>query len=183
MNWSRAQASNRRKTALIYVEGGGPSDADQAPCRRGFHALLEKCGYDPRSFQIIACGSRDETAKDFRKAHDEAIKQFRASGGKGLLAFVAMLVDSEDPVADITKPCAHLNARTVDKCNCPSDASDQQVFLMTTCMETWIVADRANLQKHYHPKQDGKQKRPKQGEVINEAHLPPLNGLEEHDQT
>lgn len=31
----------------------------------------------------------------------------------------------------------------------PDGASDEQVLLMTTCMETWIASDRPTLRKHY----------------------------------
>lgn len=182
MNTSKSNSRFRKKTAQIFVEGGGPNDANQAPCRKGFRILFEKCGYEPRSFQINACGGRDATAKDFKIAHDKALKQYKASHGAEDLAYIAMLVDSEDPVVDITKPCAHLNARAVDKCDCPADANDDQVFLMTTCMETWIVADRAALQGHYHADQSGKVKRPKQDQVITKSMLPSLNGLEKQNR-
>jgi hypothetical protein len=58
-----------------------------------------------------------------------------------------MLVDSEDPVDDPDKTWAHLKKR--DGWDRPSGATDEQVLLMTTCMETWIVADRATIKAHY----------------------------------
>jgi hypothetical protein len=58
-----------------------------------------------------------------------------------------MLVDSEDPVADGEKPWTHLRAR--DRWNKPQGAVDEQALMMITCMETWIVCDRAALQKRF----------------------------------
>jgi len=74
-----------------------------------------------------------------------------------------MLVDSEDPVADVERPWAHLKQRdTWDK---PESAEDEQVFLMATCMETWIVADPDGLKVHY-------------GKNFQQSALPALNNLE-----
>ena len=62
-------------------------------------------------------------------------------------AFVAMLVDSEDPIANVEETWKHLKTR--DNWVRPAGAADEQVFLMTTCMETWIVADPVTLKSHY----------------------------------
>lgn len=58
-----------------------------------------------------------------------------------------MLVDSEEPVADIERTWEHLAGWPK-----PEGAEDDQVFFMTTCMETWIVADREALSTHYPAK-------------------------------
>ncbi len=58
-----------------------------------------------------------------------------------------MLIDSEDPVADPEKTWAHLFKR--DRWIQPQGASDEQVLFMTTCMETWIVADRTALRAYF----------------------------------
>ena len=47
----------------------------------------------------------------------------------------------------------------------PDGASDEQVLFMTTCMETWIVADRITLKACY-------------GHKLQENALPPLESLE-----
>ena len=165
MRPSRIIAPNTAQGAIIFVEGGGDNRATRAFCREGFRVLLQKCGYPERRFQIIACGTRLETYKQFKSAH-----------AQGRAEFVAMLVDSEDAVKDINQPWAHLKAREYDRWERPAGADDRQVFLMTTCMETWIVADRAALLRHYNAGQDGKKKRSKQ--AINEGGLPPLHDLE-----
>jgi hypothetical protein len=52
-----------------------------------------------------------------------------------------------------------------DQWDKPTEAEDQHVLFMTTCMETWIVADRAALRTHY-------------GHKLQENALPPLRNLE-----
>jgi hypothetical protein len=75
-----------------------------------------------------------------------------------------MLVDSEDVVADIEKPWDHLRNRPDDKWPRPQGSNDDQVFLMVTCMETWIIADREALRRHY--------------DALIESRLPALDKLE-----
>ncbi len=103
--------------------------------------------------RLTACGGRDSVFDDFKTAHAGA------SAGH----FVAMLVDSEDPVADLERAWAHLKTR--DNWDKPSGATDEQVLFMTTCMESWIVADRETLKKHY-------------GHRLQENALPPTHNLE-----
>lgn len=136
----------------LYIEGA-ESREDQIRCREGFRRLLEKAGFTGRLPRLTACGSRNSTFDDFKTAH------LNAKPGH----FVAMLVDSEDPVADVETPWRHLKTR--DHWDNPTDASDEQVFFMTTCMETWIVADRETLRKHY-------------GQKLQESALPPNDHLE-----
>ncbi|MFO0947470.1 MAG: DUF4276 family protein [Planctomycetota bacterium] len=139
--------------AKIYIEGGGDSKELHARCREGFRKLLEKCDFKGRMPRLVACGGRESTFDDFQTAWKNA-----RPGD-----FIAMLVDSEDPVQDIEKPWAHLKSR--DHWNRPANASDDQLFLMTTCMETWMVADRDQLREYY-------------AKCIREAALPDLNDLE-----
>ena len=139
--------------ARIYVEGGGDSKELHVRCREGFRRLLEKCGFAGRMPRLVACGGRTAVFDDFATAHANA-----ASGD-----YVAMLVDSEDPVADAERTCAHLKQR--DGLDKPGGACDEQVLLMTTCMETWITSDRAALRVHY-------------GACLQENALPDLNNME-----
>ena len=48
---------------------------------------------------------------------------------------------------DVNRTWAHLNSR--DGWERPNGVDDDQVLMMTTCMETWILADRAGLKAHY----------------------------------
>ena len=74
-----------------------------------------------------------------------------------------MLIDSEDPMADIETTWTHLEGR--DGWKKPAGTDDEQVLMMTTCMETWIVADRVALKSHY-------------GRNLQESGLPAIVDLE-----
>lgn len=127
-------------SAKLFVEGaaqGPDSKLLQSRCREAFRKLFEKCGLAGRLPQIAACGGRGTAFRDFATAHKNA------QGGK----YVAMLVDSEEPIIEIDKPWEHLKQR--DGWDKPETATDEQVLLMTTCMETWIAADRPTLREHY----------------------------------
>lgn len=141
-------------SAHIYVEGAN-SREDQIRCREGFRRLLEKLDFaaQKRMPCLTACGARDSAFDDFKTAIVDA------SAGD----FIAMLTDSEDPVANIDATWAHL--RTRDNWDKPTGAEDDQVLFMTTCMESWIVADRETLKKHY-------------GHKLQENALPSTNDLE-----
>ena len=138
----------------IYIEGGGDSAEGKARCREGFRNLLEKCGYKGRMPQLRACGPRGDAYDDFNTRHNQSSE----SGD-----YVALLVDSEGPVADVSATWAHLRNR--DGWQRPAGADDEQVLLMTTCMETWLVADRDALAEHY-------------GQGFQVSALPALNNLE-----
>ena len=87
-------------SAHLYIEGAEFKE-DQIRCRAGFRRLLEKAGFTGRMPRLSACGSRNSAFDDFKMAHAAA------KAGH----FVAMLIDSEDPVADIAKTWRHLKAR------------------------------------------------------------------------
>jgi Domain of unknown function (DUF4276) len=139
--------------ATIYLEGGGDSKDLHVRCREGFRKLLEQCGYSGRMPRLVACGGRGAAYDSFRTAHESRTAN----------QFVAMLIDSEDPLADVEKVWDHLQSR--DGWDRPGDANDEQVLLMTTCMETWIVCDRSALREHY-------------GANLRESALPALVDLE-----
>lgn len=140
--------------AHLYIEGA-ESKEDIVRCREGFRRLIGKLGFaaGKRMPRLSACGGRNSAFDDFKTAHAQAKPD----------AYIALLVDSEDPVADVEKPWSHLKIR--DNWDQPVGAGDDQVLLMTTCMETWIVADRETLRRHYSSK-------------LQEAALPPTHQLE-----
>ena len=140
-------------SAVIFVEGGGDTSKGRIECRRGFRTLLNKSGFTGRMPQIRARGGRDSVYDSFETAHTKA----SASD------YVAMLIDSEDPVANTDEPWRHLNQR--DGWQRPAAAQDDQVLLMVTCMETWIVTDRQTLNHHF-------------GNRLQTSALPPLDNLE-----
>lgn len=144
--------------SYIYVEGGGSgrdSKRTDIQCQQAFHKLLAKLGFTGRKPRLVACGGRQAVYGRFVTRH--------SGGGTG---YVAMWIDSEEPMADIEQAWKHLaEVTSVAVWERPDGAEDDQVLFMTTCMETWIVADRNLLRSHY-------------GHKLNENALPPLNGLE-----
>ena len=142
--------------ARIFLEGGGGKELDSR-CREGFNKLLKKCGFEGRMPKLTASGDRNSAYKGFKSAHASASGQ----------DYIAMLVDSEDPVKDVYSPWAHLVER--EGWNVPPGATDEQVLLMATCMETWIVADGRALAAHY-------------GQCLQESALPTLYNLESKDR-
>lgn len=143
-------------SAHLYIEGG-ESKEDQIRCRENFRKLLERAGLSGRMPRLSACGGRGSTFDDFKTAH------FKRRAGD----YVAMFVDSEDPIKDLERTWDHLQCR--DKWDKPNGAEDEQILFMTTSMETWIVTDRAALRKHY-------------GQHLQENALPPLVDLESRDR-
>ena len=149
-------------SAFLYLEGGGSganSKELDIRCREGFRKLLEKCEFKEqgRMPRLFACGGRASVFDDFVIAHT------RNPTG----AYVAMWLDSEEPMANTEDAWKHLeNVQSVPRWERPNSASDDQVLLMTTCMETWIVADRSTLREHY-------------GDELGESALPSLVDLEQ----
>lgn len=125
-------------SAELYIEGGGDRQLN-ARCREAFTKLLANCGLQGRMPHVVACGSRNSAFKRFRTAHE-----LRNSKG-----YVALWIDSEDPIADTEKTWEHLTNRD-PAWKRPAGAKDEQVLLMTTCMETWFVADREAIKQHFH---------------------------------
>jgi hypothetical protein len=140
-------------SSTIYLEGGGDSNEGRIRCQKGFRKLLERCGYAGRMPRLVACGGRGAAFEDFQ------IALARARKGD----FVALWIDSEDRMKDIEATWAHLRRR--DGWARPEGATDEQVLLMTTCMEALIVADRQALADLY-------------GADLQESALPSLHDLE-----
>ncbi len=144
-------------SARIFLEGGGQSKELKLRCRRAFGVLLENAGFQTRRPRLSACGARDTAFKDFKNAHAEN----RAN------EFVAMLIDSEDPIQNVEQTWAHLQKR--DNWNRPAGATDEQVLLMATSMETWIAMDRATLKDHF-------------GQCLQDSALPPAHNIEHRNR-
>ncbi len=142
----------------IYVEGGGNDSKElHIRCREGFRKLLEKSGFGGRMPRLVACGGRTAAFDEFSTAHSHAHEG----------DYVAMWIDSEDPVADIEQTWAHLKKR--DGWNKPTGAVDEQVLLMTTCMETWIASDHKAMRDHW-------------GACLQASALPSLHDLESRNR-
>ncbi|GAF95568.1 unnamed protein product [marine sediment metagenome] len=106
--------------------------------------------------RLVACGGRSATYGDFKTAHESNKAEY-----------VAMLIDSEEPVSNPEETWDHL--RNCDRWEQPDGADDEQVLFMTTCMESWIVADRDTLRQHY-------------GSSLQESALPSLISLEQSNR-
>ena len=148
--------------AVIYIEGGATganTRAVSSACREAFRKLFNRMGFKGRQPRLVDCGFRDDVYEAFKTANES--KKWD---------WVAMWIDSEDPLADVEHAWKHLaTVQTVSKWKKPKGATDDQVLLMTTCMETWIVADRAALRAHF-------------GNELRENSLPPSNNLEQRDR-
>ncbi len=64
----------------------------------------------------------------------EVLNDFKIELAAQKSTYIAMWVDSEDPLKDLNATWAHLAVR--DKWKKRSGATDDQVLFMTTCMET-----------------------------------------------
>jgi len=140
---------------VIFVEGGGESKELRTRCREGFSKLIKNMGFAGRMPRIIACGGRDKAYEMFRILQKSALKD----------EYPVLLVDSEDPVVAV--PWDHLHIR--DGWDRPAGAEDEQVQMMATCMETWIMADHEALKKIF-------------GSCLLEGNLFPASGLEERSR-
>ena len=144
-------------SARIYIEGGGDSKELGIRLQMAFKKLFERLGFGGRLPSLRWGGGREQTFDKFKTANRTAPAE----------AYVAMMVDSEEPVADIEQPWAHLKYR--DAWDKPSGVEDDQVLLMVTCMETWVLTDRRTLRFHF-------------GAALQESALPALSDLESRDR-
>ena len=119
----------------VYVEGGGDGRSLRARFREGWRLFLQSAGAG--RVKIVRGGGRKQTFDRFATAVTAA-----APG-----AAVLLLVDSEGPVAEGRTVWEHLGAR--DGWTRPDGANDDQAFLMVQVMETWFLADRHALRKHF----------------------------------
>lgn len=123
-------------SAKVYVEGGGDRNkALKAECRRAFKSLFEKAGLAGRLPSVHPGGGRKQTYDDFCTAFNNPRNR----------DFVALLVDSEDPVGNGVGPWTHLQNRQEDGWDRPARATDEHAHLMVQCMEAWFLADRETL--------------------------------------
>jgi len=142
-------------TAKILLEGGGDAKDLKTRCREGFSKLLKKIGFSGAHVpRLVACGGRGAAYDRFKTAHEN----------KNTGDYVAMLIDSEEPLDDVDATWQHLRIR--DGWNKPIGAEGEQVLFMTTCMETWILCDRTTLRAHF-------------GAKLQESALPAFVDLEE----
>lgn len=123
----------------VYVEGGGNGRELRSRCRKGFSSFFDKAKLAGRMPQVIACGGRQTTYDKFAAALRSASDQ----------VFVALLVDSEGPVAKGAGPWRHLQTR--DSWPRPDGATDDNAHLMVQCTEAWFLADKDCLAAFFGP--------------------------------
>ncbi len=123
-------------SVTLYVEGGGTGKALRSALRRGFSSLLSGAGFTGRMPRVVAGGSRSSTFDSFATAHASAADRYPM-----------MLVDSESTITALGQGPAvgwqHLEQS--DGWSRPPGTADDQAQLMVTCMETWLLADRDDL--------------------------------------
>lgn len=128
-----------RKSLLkttIYVEGGGNTKHLHTELRQSFQSLFEKAGFKGRLPKVVASGSRNEAYADYCTALNK----------RGNNEAVLLLVDSEDPITTNTK-WQHVQMR--DGWNIPAGATENSLFFMVVCMESWFLADINTLSNFY----------------------------------
>ena len=127
----------------IYVEGGGDSKELRARCREGFRKLCEKAGFTGHMPAFVAAGPRGQAYDSFKTAIAQADENHHP----------LLLVDSEEPVAgedaspDSPAAWAHVQGR--DGWDRLAGTANDQAQLMVTCIETWMMADRATLRAFF----------------------------------
>ena len=120
-------------TAVLYIEGGGDNRRQSAQFREGWRKFFAMAGLGGRMPKVVRGGSRKQTFDQF--AAD--IVERRPD------VIPLLLVDSEDSVRPDHSVWQHLQAR--DGWARPTDAGDDDAFLMVQVMETWFLADRDAL--------------------------------------
>jgi hypothetical protein len=126
----------------VYMEGGGqtgePGTAEsKAAVRQGMGEFLRDLRERARKkrwhWKIVPCGDRTTTKNAFLNARVQEPD-----------TIALLLVDSETAVT--AQPRAHLEER--DKWDLTAVPEDR-VHLMAQVMETWFVADPANVKAYY----------------------------------
>lgn len=125
----------RRQGLRIFVEGGGNDQETRTRCQRAFNKLAESAGFAGRMPSFIASGGRQRAYEMFVTACE--------AGERCML-----LVDSEGPVTHGSS-WEHVRERQGDGWSRPAGAGDEDLHFMIECMEAWILADVAVLQKKY----------------------------------
>lgn len=144
------------------MEGGGNSTGEKNLLRKGMNEFLrglrEEVQKNKWKWQLVLCGSRQETYDAFRHARNHARKG----------EIVILLVDAEAPVT-VPTSVEHLRTRRSDGWDL-NGVDKNHVHLMVQVMETWIVADSNALAVYY-------------GQGFRANALPSRQNLEEEDKT
>lgn len=127
-----------RRKVTVYVEGGATdNDLLRTECRKGFQKFAEAAGIQGVSFN--SRGGRNQAHAAF----------CTALANRKWDNIILLLVDSEDPIKPGTGKWTHLESRKDNQLQRPENATDEHVFLMVQCMETWLVADVDAVKKQF----------------------------------
>jgi hypothetical protein len=123
----------------IYVEGGGDSNRLKTKCHQGFSEFFKKLGIVSTleiKIHIVACGSRNETFKDFCRTLKSKNSDINL-----------LLIDSEKPIKINSNVWQHLCE--IEKWQKPEKATEEQLHFMVECMEAWFMSDVDALAGYY----------------------------------
>ena len=121
----------------IYMEGGSKGNSSKRAIRQHVSKFIQKAGVSENTFQVIPCGDRSRTYRQFVNQHKQNED-----------AMVLLLVDAEEPVTT-KRPWRHLKNRKSDGWDIPVGATDEQCHLMVQVMESWFMADKEGLEQYY----------------------------------
>jgi len=122
----------------VYVEGGATdNDLLKRECRKGFQKFAEAAGI--RGVSFISMGGRNQ-------AHDAFCTALAVRERESI---ILLLIDSEDPIKAGVDNWTHLESRKDNELQKPDNATDEHLFLMVQCMETWLIADMDALKKQF----------------------------------
>lgn len=146
------------KEIRIYIEGGGDGKNTKSLFKKGFSGffkdIVEVARQKRIKWNIVICGSRNNTFRDFQNALEDHPN-----------AFNILLVDSEAPYKK-TSPWKHLQSG--DGWNIPS-LDNEHCYLMIQAMEAWLIADIRALKTFY-------------GKRFNENSIPKNSNVETIDK-
>ena len=138
----------------MFIEGGGDGQLHERSFRKAWSEFFRSAGLSGRMPAVVRGGGRKQTYDKFAHAVRKPPPR----------KFPVLLVDSEERVKKAHTVWQHLESR--DRWPQPPNARDDQAFLMVVAMETWFLADRDLLKKHF-------------GQELVESHFKEWPALEE----
>ena len=121
----------------MFIEGGGDGQLHERSFRKAWSEFFRSAGLSGRMPAVVRGGGRKQTYDKFAHAVRKPPPR----------KFPVLLVDSEERVKKGHTVWQHLESR--DRWPQPPNARDDQAFLMVVAMETWFLADRNLLKKHF----------------------------------
>lgn len=123
----------------IYAEGGGEGELADTQFRQAWAGFFKAAGLHGRMPRVIRGKGRERTYDLFKTAVKNTAPD----------TLPLLLVDSEGAVLPNQTVWEYLKVRYGwDR---PPGAGTDDAFLMVQLMETWLLADRAALQRYFGP--------------------------------